>query len=1000
MKTKLNLKTTLVVIVALAALVGVGYISTNYFSKKAGMAAREKYENFLRNEAKNLSPDWGKEDKKEAMDNPEMAAFRDYYMTLDPSLKQVPQHRKLLAYQKTVELQKQLRLSNIGKEVEWENVPCDMGGRSRCLIYDPNDNTGNKVWAGSVTGGLWFNNNITDQNQAWQPVNDFWDNLVVSCIAYDPNNTQNFYVGTGEAHTAVTIYRESSGRGIGLWKSTNGGSTWALLPSTADFAYINDIVVRNENGTSVIYIAVVSGLYHEGNHQSLPSDGLYRSTDQGESWEQVLPNIAGTNKPYAPSDIELAANGKFFVGTMKNLDKQGGACILMSETGTSGSWTVYDDYVSIIENDLNYNVPGRVVLSSAPSNPDIVYAIIASGFYTTNGWNYSYGNYIIRTENSGQTWVERAIPPTIEGRHWAYLAWHALVISVSPTDPNKVFIGGLDVHTSNNGGQDWQIISDWTGMYGGGTNYVHADQHAQVFKKNQASEMLFTTDGGIFYTAEANSTHPVYGQRNRNFNTLQFYTCDIHDEYDYFVGGLQDNGTLLYTDEDPLNLNSMISGGDGAYCFFDENDNWLITSVYYNAYYIMRNNEFIGYQDYESGVFINPADYDPQANIIYANAASAYFQNLDQIIRIELQDDGYNVYLQEETINLATGSNVPYSHIKISPYNGNTVFVGSQAGRLFKITNAQTNPQVSEIGSTEFPTAYISCVAVGESDSELLVTFSNYGVESVWYTANGGSTWVEKEANLPDMPIRWAIFHPENHAQVMLATEIGVWTTFDLQSENLRWIPSTNGMPNVRVDMLKIRNVDNKVLAATHGRGLFYGDFPVEALQAPVANFQANNVIVAVGEQVQFTDLSEGAPTSWLWNFEGAEPASSTLQNPVVVYNTVGNFSVSLTVFNEVGDNTKTLNNFITVQLTGIENKQIECEVFPNPASNYLQVKISANNKGNKVLIYNEKGALAHSEKLETNSQRIDIEKLPSGMYIVEIIDSKNNILYKTKIVK
>ena len=122
-----------------------------------------------------------------------------------------------------------------------------------------------------------------------------------------------FYIGTGEAETAIQTYRESSGLGDGIWKSIDGGVTWNLLSSTTGFAYVPKIVVRNESGTSVIYAGVVSGLYH-GTHNSLPSDGLFRSTDGGLTWTQVLPDIYGFTVPYSPSDVVLGCRWKDLCG--------------------------------------------------------------------------------------------------------------------------------------------------------------------------------------------------------------------------------------------------------------------------------------------------------------------------------------------------------------------------------------------------------------------------------------------------------------------------------------------------------------------------------------------------------------------------------------------------------------------------------------------------------------------------------------------------------------
>jgi len=217
-----------------------------------------------------------------AVDQPGVAAFHDFLMTFDPVTHTVPRERLIAACRQTDQLSSLKR----SREVTWEGTSSDIGGRTRALMFDPNDPENKKVWAGGVTGGLWINNDITDASSSWIPVGDFWPVLSVRCITHDPLNSQLFYVGTGEPETALITYRESSGLGQGIWKSADGGTTWEQLPSTETFAYIADLAVRNENGTSVLYAAVQSGVYH-GTHQSQPSDGLFRSDDGGDSWQQV-----------------------------------------------------------------------------------------------------------------------------------------------------------------------------------------------------------------------------------------------------------------------------------------------------------------------------------------------------------------------------------------------------------------------------------------------------------------------------------------------------------------------------------------------------------------------------------------------------------------------------------------------------------------------------------------------------------------------------------------
>jgi hypothetical protein len=822
MKIIFTLKNSLITGILLIAIA----ISTIFLmAGRKHNSARDKFEAFLVKEYRKVPRFSANKDEEKPADQPEIAALQDYFMTLDPATGFIPRQTLRDAYAATKKMQ---AFKSLNQDIEWQDYPTEMGGRTRAMMFDPNDPTQKKVWAGGITGGLWYNPDITDAFSSWIPVGDFWTCLAIRCITCDPNNPMIFYIGTGEAETAIQTYRESSGVGDGMWKSLDGGQTWNMIQSTINFEYITDIVVRNENGSSVIYAGVASGLYQGIQHQSQPTDGLFRSTDNGSTWQQVLPDINGSNVPYAVSDIAIGADGRIYVGTRPNASGQGAATLLNSDYGTQGSWSVNDTYLTEIENDPNYNIPGRVVLAPAPSDANIVYALIASGFTNSvNNFNYFYCNHILRSADKGDTWTKKTLPWDLtSGSNFATIAWHALDIAVDPNNPESLYIGGLDMHKSDNGGNYWTRVSDWSQMYsGGGPQYLHADQHIILYKPGSSNEILFGTDGGIFYTANG-AAIPNFEERNKDYTTLQFYTCAIKPTAgaNVFLGGLQDNGSLRYTGS-PLTINDMVSGGDGAYCFYDKNEPWFsISSIYYNWYLIYSYDSY--FQDigdwYESGVFVNPADYDYRANTIYANACDFIGTNLDQLLRISDVTSQGNY--SGTFLPLNTGSQVYFSAVKWSPFSPAgkaNLFVGTQSGRLFKVQNAESTPTKTEITGSSFPVANISSIAIGGSEDTLLVTFSNYGVTSVWQTYNGGQTWANKEGNLPDMPIRWAIYHPQNHRQAMIATETGVWSTINLHEATPVWEPVNQGMANVRVDMLTLREADNTVLAATHGRGFF-----------------------------------------------------------------------------------------------------------------------------------------------------------------------------------
>lgn len=753
-------------------------------------------------------------------DEPEMAAWHEFMTTFDPATGKVPRERLYTACR---EMEKYQADAN---PVIWENYPANMGGRTRAIMYDPNDPSGKKVWAGGVTGGLWYNTDITSPVNPWIPVNDFWPCLAIRCLTFDPQNHSTFYAGTGEAETAMQTYRESSGLGYGIMKSTDGGLTWNQIPGTDQFAYITDIVVRIENNASVLYVGVASGLYEGAQHQSLPTDGLFRSSDQGMTWQQVLPLIPGENVPYCVSDIALGSDNRLYAGTRPNLNGKGAAVILYSDNGVQ--WTVNTQYQSEILASSTNNIPGRVVLATAPSDPLVVYALIASGYINpANNFQYFNCYHVLRSGDRGATWVKKSIPPASSGNNFATIAWHALDVAVDPNVPDWLYVGGLDMYKSFNGGISWIKVSDWSKMYsGGGTDYIHADQHIIVYKPGSSDEILFGSDGGVFYTNDGSGTIPEFMERNTGYNTLQVYTCALHPQagFNQFYGGLQDNGSLFNVGlGEPLTINNMVSGGDGAYCFYDIQDPALsITSVYYNSYVVFDNGTYINsLGNWSSGTFVSPADLDYKNKILYCNAVDYIGTHADQILRINnLTWNATGTYL-----TMGTGSQIPFSAVRYSPFSPpgtTTVFAATASGRLFRAANMQTNqPGVTEIGSASFPVANISSVALGKSEDTLLTTFSNYGVASVWLTTNGGNNWSNVEGNLPDIPVRWALFHPQSSRRAIIATETGVWECLNLFSQPVVWVPLNTGMGNVRVDMLQVRTSDNTVLAATHGRGFF-----------------------------------------------------------------------------------------------------------------------------------------------------------------------------------
>jgi PKD repeat protein len=795
-------------------------------------------------------------------DRPDLAMEREFLLTLDPILKRPAPERLIPIIKYVNERRKLLKAKSLPGSVgyDWnERGPNNVGGRTRAIMFDPNDGTNKKVWAGGVGGGLWYNNDITDANSEWQSVDDFWVNIAITCIAYDPGNTNVFYVGTGEGW-----YNSDAQRGSGLWKTTDGGATWAVLSTTTSntYRYIQDVMVHPI--TSEVYVGTRSG--------------LYRSSDAGTSFSQVLSGVI--------ADLEIAADNMMFAAK-GNVFTAGD--ILSSSTGNSGTWS------SVNGNGFPTSGIGRVEISTAPSNANVLYAM------TQDLSTYDVGG-LYKSINQGASWTSLTMPTWSDGGNFARgQAWYDLISGVDPADENAVYIGGVDLFKTTDGGSSWTQLSNWY-LNPTSVNYAHADQHAIVFRPGSPNTVLHGNDGGLSITTDGGDN---FETRVNEYNVTQFYSCAINPATDspIIVGGAQDNGSH-YIDTDGIQSSFELLGGDGALCFIDQiTDDIIIASS--------QNGNFSKFQNGggrvtliggSTGSFINPADYDDRENILYAGIDNS----TSEISRIVDVDAASSI----ET--LSTTLDAEATHFSVSPYAavGTTnLFVGTSGGGVFKITNAHDGSASTSADIGPSGSGSISCIEIGATENELLVTKSNYGITSVYYSSNGGGAWTSKEGDLPDMPVRWALFNPNNRLEVILATEIGVWGTNDISVGSPDWEPHVVGMANVRVDMLQVRDSDKEVVAGTHGRG-FFTSSGFNDVSSPnlVAEFSGDATTINPSQDITFTDESTGTPDTWEWTFPGGSPAVHSGQfPPPVIYPLQGCYNVKLIVTRNAGAEADTM---------------------------------------------------------------------------------------------
>ncbi|MFZ9387656.1 MAG: T9SS type A sorting domain-containing protein [Chitinophagaceae bacterium] len=749
-------------------------------------------------------------------DGLERAMYQEFRMTRDPQLNRIPRERlaDAKAYMETQQGQGG-GWNGRPSALAWtERGPNNVGGRTRALMLDKRDATGNTVFAGSVSGGIFKTTNFTSANPNWTVVNDFLPNLAISTILQDPANPDTMFATTGEGWFNVDAVR-----GGGIYKSTDGGNNWSLMPSTSGFEYVQDMVIDN-NGNFYVSLRNLTST----------NRGVLRSTNRGASWTQVLgAPLAGFGTGRA-ADLEVSSNGDVYasLGVISRSEVYKSSFATNgANTGAPGTWTNITPVTPATTQ--------RTEIILAPSDPQRVYLLMQDS--ATNQVLNMY-----RSSNAGASWTTLAGPSALNNGANSQ-TWFNLIGAVDPNNANTLVVGGLNLARSTDGGDNWTTITS--------SSTVHVDHHALIY--DGSSKLLNGNDGGVYYSTNINAGTPAFSAKNTGYNVTQYYACDIHPVItNYFLAGAQDNGTQKFTSAG-INTTTTVTGGDGGVCHIDQTDGLLqITSSTANNFNRSTNGG-INFSSLGSGInndrgqFINPSDLDDANRILYSGDDAGKYFVISNIAGTP----------SSLSVNLPALGNMEVTAIRIDPQSANTIWIGASYGtpllspRVIKISNANTSsPVLVNVAnlSTVLAGAAISSIDIDPANANhILVTISNYGVISVLESTNGGTSFLSIEGNLPDMPVRWGMFAPANaqlngstggEGGIILATELGVWTTSQINGSSTQWIPNNNGLANVRTDMLRYRASDNTLAAATHGRGLYTTLLPslVTGIGDPVVN--------------------------------------------------------------------------------------------------------------------------------------------------------------------
>ncbi len=848
--------------VALAAVITVKTV--DYYETKKIAEKRRVHKEFLDNSPFKETLQLTKAERKLKGLPPNKYYEQMWELTINPATGRLSTENITLTQDELVKERKaQNRTPGDGSNAWEERGPNNIGGRTRVMLFDPNDSGNNTVYAGGVSGGLWVNTNITNSSSQWSRVTGVPGNLSVSSITVDPNNSNVWYVGTGEQYTAGDVV------GTGVYKTTDGGTNWTSVNIPAAGAatfpfnstnlflsgifYVNDVIAWNNGGNTELYVAVGAFVYGDASTPSnwlgLQTAGIYRSTDDGSTWSRIesanMSNVQGSETYYyIPNDFEIGADNTLWVGTIGNAFGVGGGRVYSTTNGTT--WT--EAGASPLANS------DRVELEPSASNANKLYAL-------TEGTSTAAPVNIYETTNKFASVSTKALPNDVDTGIPANdftrgQAFYDLIIEANPSNDDIVYVGGIDLFRSTNGADSWTQISKWSNnnnLAGLGVSLVHADQHAMTFRPGNNNQAVFGTDGGVYYASSlsnSGSSTSAISARNNNYNVTQFVKAGIGpdgngDTNGIFSAGAQDNGTQAFRDGNTapgINSSEELSDGDGFYTFIDKDGQYAIATFVRNVIYRF-NLPWNGLGRRQGGAttlansqttgdFVNQMDYDSDANRLLTNNSSGTSFSIRSI----------NVAANNSGTFTNAALNAKPTAFRASPFANNTWYVGMANGGLLRLTNVTNNSATFTTISTPF-VGSVSSVRLGETANDLFVTIHNYGVTSVWYSSNGGSSWSNKEGNLPDIPVRDILQNPLNTDEVILGTQLGVWATTNFSASSPTWVQSYNGMSDASVtafDYWAINGDDNnnQIIASTYGRGVFTGSFTATSTpdtEAPTA---------------------------------------------------------------------------------------------------------------------------------------------------------------------
>jgi uncharacterized protein (TIGR03437 family) len=709
-------------------------------------------------------------------------------------------------------------------------------GRIASFAIDPRSN--DTVYAGAAEGGVW---KTTDGGGTWTPLTDNQQSLAIGALAIDPSNPNTVYAGTGEENFSGDSYS-----GVGILKSTDGGQTWTNYPGPFKQHYIGGLAVHPMDGVTIL---------------AATSIGVYQSTDAGQTWALVRSGEA-TAVYFDPAQpgVAWAALGSPFGSSLNGVYRS---------TDSGATWTKVD---GTAPNALPAaGVMGRIQLVNVPTSPDSAYAIVTT--VITGPGSSLLGIY--KTIDAGASWTKfTGVTDFCKPQ-----CWYDLVIAAHPSNPEIIFAGGsvLNLRTLDGG-------ATWTSQTVTSLGLPHADNHASAFTGDGA-RLYLGNDGGMW--SSDNFLGPgatTWNNLNSNLGITEYYpSLSINPNTPRIaLAGSQDNGTHMYTGQITW---PQVFGGDGGWTAIDPSAPEIgYVSLPNIAMFRLTNlpapteaiDTIHGINQADRHQFISAYVMDP------VTPQTMYYGT--QYLYKSLDGGGIWQAISPDLTNAPAGtpagdSLYVISTIAVSPANPNTIYTGSVSGALYQTTDGGSTWTDRSGG---LPTRSITHVTADPIDpSTVYATFSGYTIPTdrhpghVFKSTDGGNTWTDISANLPNLPVDDLVVDPDLPNTVYIGTDAGVMATGD---GGVTWATLGTGFPNVVVQSLVLHRGSRTLRAATHGRSVW--DYPLGTVaSAPptITNFSPFTVNAGSGAfMLTVTGTNFGSGAHLWWNGQDRAVLSAT----------------------------------------------------------------------------------------------------------------------------